>query len=926
MGFGTKVLTQLADKVLMGVPKAIAMGAKAKMGLGNYLEKKIIEASLEKGMYNKENYNKDTSILQPVSTEGNPEFIPFVKTDQGYEGRLPGIAGDAYNAFIAPGRSITDPNFNAPEEAVNMGLNLMGGGTIFGKVPPGALAMGAIRKENAPQIPKEPKQLGMIADDVLAQGNKRIQEIGSLVPPVQKVTGIEQTPSMGINTDTPSWMRQAEDIKRRRAAGESITGKDFMFPGDPDLRAEAIIAHFGQVPSGERKMLDVANMLQEHSEKMLKGFDVTDVGIHSRRSAAETVDALMRAPENQAWYGKSILETQSQAALKHKELLTDRNALSRFNYALAVTSNGIAVDTNTGLAMRAYDTWKKTGKMPEDIGIGERSGPINDAMKFWNQSVEKFGEDNFIKFLNSDFTPAEMRSLGYTVDATGPNKVKGSAVLGPKIGAAFFQNLEGNFNPFTLDMWMRRNYGRGAKSVLETNPEVTRKAAMRFEESLNTDAGLARMEEILGESLEGVRGSPEMYNKIAARVFNKWGTTKSLDPKTGKMAGYPMTGIKEQDEAMRASRELAKSMLPVGDYTPAERNLQEKALYDAVNYMKAAGFDILPADMQALMWGHEQDLWRSLGSRTKETPDYSSGMKKLLEGENYGAKQLANARNRATTGKSAIGTSAGTFAPTEQRNWAADIISADVRAAISGNIRNNGGAGILTRRSGRTSRHNLSDGTQAVIQPKDIKTNYALPRKFTDKFKTHGLGAPAVQELKNTSDTLRVFQDASAQAQKLRGDIGYSVTVYSDPQQYKNKRNFLTEDGTAGFSLDGDNIVGVFNTKGGPHKFITPSMINMAVDAGGRRLDAFDILGNNGASGLPLLYSRAGFIPVTKLKFDPSFPPEGMSVDAWKAWGDKYGNPDLVFMKYDPNASGIFDTKGLKYSNSYEAAVKKQGK
>jgi hypothetical protein len=56
---------------------------------------------------------------------------------------LPGIAGDAYNAFLAPRRSMTDPNFNAEEEGVNMGLNLMGGGTAFGRVPAGSLAMNA---------------------------------------------------------------------------------------------------------------------------------------------------------------------------------------------------------------------------------------------------------------------------------------------------------------------------------------------------------------------------------------------------------------------------------------------------------------------------------------------------------------------------------------------------------------------------------------------------------------------------------------------------------------------------------------------------------------------------------------------------------------------------------------------------------------
>jgi hypothetical protein len=39
-----------------------------------------------------------------------------------------------------------------------------------------------------PTVPKEPEQIGMIADDVLAQGNKQIQEMEGLVPPVQRAT------------------------------------------------------------------------------------------------------------------------------------------------------------------------------------------------------------------------------------------------------------------------------------------------------------------------------------------------------------------------------------------------------------------------------------------------------------------------------------------------------------------------------------------------------------------------------------------------------------------------------------------------------------------------------------------------------------------------------------------------------------------
>ena len=135
-----------ANEMLMGLPSAMAktavtMAKKAKMGLGEWIDKKIIENALPKyGM--DEAYPGELSSLKPISTEGSNTFLPFVKTEEGYKPKLPGLAADAYNTFIAPNRSMTDPNFNAPKEGVNMALNLMGGGA-FGRVPPGSLAMNA---------------------------------------------------------------------------------------------------------------------------------------------------------------------------------------------------------------------------------------------------------------------------------------------------------------------------------------------------------------------------------------------------------------------------------------------------------------------------------------------------------------------------------------------------------------------------------------------------------------------------------------------------------------------------------------------------------------------------------------------------------------------------------------------------------------
>jgi hypothetical protein len=206
--------------MLMGLPGAMAaMGKKAYMGLGNLLEKKIIEASRPKyGM--DELYPGELSGLKPVSTEGNPEFIPFVNTERGYEPRLPGIAGDAYNAFIASRRSMTDPNFNAEEEGVNMGLNLMGMGTAFGRVPEGALAMAAGKRMSR----EEAERLGYwhpIGTTKLAKPigefSRATTELGNVANAIdispELLTGKTLIPAIGDRTDAGRMLTKIGDTE-----------------------------------------------------------------------------------------------------------------------------------------------------------------------------------------------------------------------------------------------------------------------------------------------------------------------------------------------------------------------------------------------------------------------------------------------------------------------------------------------------------------------------------------------------------------------------------------------------------------------------------------------------------------------------------------------------------------------------------------
>ena len=85
--------------------------------------------------------------------EGRSTFLPFQDTMPGSvmnkrSVALPGILAGAVNAITAPGRAYrgSDPTFNPEEEALNFGLNTMGGGLVGSKVTPppiGSLGMSA---------------------------------------------------------------------------------------------------------------------------------------------------------------------------------------------------------------------------------------------------------------------------------------------------------------------------------------------------------------------------------------------------------------------------------------------------------------------------------------------------------------------------------------------------------------------------------------------------------------------------------------------------------------------------------------------------------------------------------------------------------------------------------------------------------------
>ena len=92
------------------------------------------------------------------------------------------------------------------------------------------------------------------------------------------------------------------------------------------------------------------------------------------------------------------------------------------------------------------------------------------------------------------------------VTLTGENmaaSLYGSAVFGPKIGQGFYQNLMGNFDPITIDMWFMRTWGR-LTGVLVGKPKL--------QENINNLATEMRK--------EGIEFDPELYGADQQYTFN----------------------------------------------------------------------------------------------------------------------------------------------------------------------------------------------------------------------------------------------------------------------------------------------------------------------------------------------------------------------------------------------------------------------
>ena len=638
-----------------------------------------------------------------------------------------------------------------------------------------------------------------------------------------------------------------------------------------------------------------------------------------------TADALYALKDNAnavGWYDEKVSHALRIMSLIHPELATDENARFRFIWGLAVTSNGLKVDKNFEHAEDAYRRSKRTGRFPTDLEAGQAQDAINMGLGHYNRMKAEWGEDDLRKFMISHFTATEAANIaGIKVDGeAGAATVRGAAILGPKIGNGFFSNLYGYFDALTMDRWLMRTWGRWNGALVKLNhvqlaaktadllPVLTKIMASPAHRATIERIATERDKELKqrfkkdGTPIPIKPPNPQILpdlevNEANLKTIADWFQRKILIKKVkrNKFNVESFGDISGNELRTFINRYSGYSDGQVEQPNNGEqRELIRRVFRHTLTALQEehGHSNMTMADLQALVWYPEKLLYDQSkssedaqeGYDDEEAPDYANAADQLAA-----AKGVSKSKIRSATadGLRAIRSGSGAEAQrlTIPERQVLDKSARKrflARRAIhrlrSNRDRNAASSAPYQRDGGR-------DGKSIRLLRKDVIAVHTLPKERKADFK---LGGIATVDMYEVPAEIFAADFAATLSTFKSGKFGAAVYVYSEAE-YQRMRIFRTKDGKAGFAIkDGRDIVSVYS--GPEHAGLAHGMMELAIQQGGRTLDAFDTV-------LPDLYSMHGFKINARLKWSDEYAPPGWDKATFKEFNG--GEPDVVYMALD---------------------------
>lgn len=472
--------------------------------------------------------------------------------------------------------------------------------------------------------------------------------------------------------------------------GEVVTSKDIE-PWQKDILVETVV--------------DEVKAALKADGKNAANWYTTDI-----TAAIDIAKKLFSELENDA------AAQATPAGFKNKE----DAALGLF-VATAITSQNLKVSQNTRYAVEQFETLIKTGKFDSERSYGSKAKSINENLSLANKMVENLGWSGLKDFVSEEFTIKELQNtmlddhgLKVSIDGNVSDIVNGASIFGPKIGQGFLQNLLGSFNPVTIDLWMRRTWGRWTGDVVNKKIKQEqiaglisemRKGRRRIPDALKkikvkTDFRPSTGKEFItipDRQYDAIQNSPEMvdavlkisteidrewqqvyktlnrgispedtarllagdvtpykmaekYNKIREKLKEKHKKLKASDPgidpfsKWVDKVGMPSMGYTDKYEQwgkgtnvkpqfVKKAKVIVETQKPIDAPSNADRKVITEVINNARGKLEDEGYTTTNADIQAILWYPEKDIWDQVTGRkpNKLKSSYNDEFRKIAE-------------------------------------------------------------------------------------------------------------------------------------------------------------------------------------------------------------------------------------------------------------------------------------------------------
>ena len=388
------------------------------------------------------------------------------------------------------------------------------------------------------------------------------------------------------------------------------------------------------------KVLDIANAFQDLFGKAIeyRKSNPQDNAKLVKSLAQEIQRAVDLHPEAKGWYDENIKLTMDVMRDLDPDLAKPENDFM-FKVILAATSDGNKVGPQFQQTWKEYSNWKNTGKISGDFVSGDRIENIKGNLKMFNEMVNAIGWEKTKDFFTRKGTVKEVRqalmdTFGWTkkeAQGVGSSEltdevVPFAVVLGPKLGS-FFNNLYGDFSSVTMDRWFMRTIGR------LTGTQVEPLAGSKVREMRNNlrDA-VSRLTpsqfELLGIKRGDLKGTS--IDDAATTISGRFAKKSLRD--TAKQ--FAESGESALEETRKFANALKKGLNPLVE-APVDgthRRWIRERIAEVQKDLRSSGIELENADLQAVLWYLEKELYEKLNYRSKSgESDYASAASSLYQ-------------------------------------------------------------------------------------------------------------------------------------------------------------------------------------------------------------------------------------------------------------------------------------------------------